>query len=339
MPDIRLITIDLDGTLVGGANEFHLFSTFLETMRECQTTNNAVWAVCTGRSLKSFCNVFQPMQAMGIMPSYVIIKHAYIYSLTRCGYCPHFSWNLRTKYLLWLERLNIRHASDQWESIVFRRAHRGTTVRCAKDRLWMRFKDEETATGIANMLKDEVKKYRNLRMFKFLREIDIRLVPFTKGLAVSELARHIGIGQESVLAIGDGHNDISMLDASVAQYTGCPANAQPEVMDVVHERGGHIAKGRTMEGVIEILNAYKNNTVCSDLPEGLKEPGQRENPKSNHTQHHKHQESHVLRNTFCAMCVLYVVLLVFASFRMIPVFSGLIMAPYHWVLRLLLHTV
>jgi len=334
MLDIRLIVIDFDGTLMGSGNEFHLYNTFRDKIQEFQMTKNAAWAVCTGRSRESFRHVFESMRLIGIVPNYLIIRHAYIYSLTRFGYMPHFTWNLRTRHLLWMERLRVCNVLEECCDMAAGSASRGGCIRRTKNWARMRFDSEETTASVANMVREKIKPYRNLRMLKFVREIDIRLVPFTKGLAVSELARHIGIGKENVLTIGDGHNDISMFDANVASYTGCPVNAEPEVMEIVFERRGHIAKSRFLTGVVEILDAHTTGTVCSDLPDGWKKPELRENPSSNHIHHGRH-ESHVVRNITCLVATLYVVLMVFASFKMIPHLSGPIMMPIRLLVKLL----
>jgi HAD superfamily hydrolase (TIGR01484 family) len=333
MPDIRLIVIDLDGTLLGNGNEFHLYNTFREKIQEFQIANNAAWVVCTGRPQSSFRHVFEPMRMIGVVPNFIIIRHAYIYGLTRFGYQPHFIWNLRIKRLVWMEQWKVSHVLEEWADMVFGNGRRAGSVRRTHSCLKMRFDKEETAKAAANVLEDKIKKYRNLRILRFLREVHIKVVPFTKGMAVSELSRRIGIGRENVLTIGDGHNDISMFDENVALYTGCPANAEPEVMQVIHVRNGHIAKGRSLAGVIEILDAHKSGNVCSDLPDGWKDPELRENP--NHT-HHKQHESHMIRNIICLLAVLYVLLAVFANFRMLPgSVAGLLLWPIRLAVRLM----
>jgi HAD superfamily hydrolase (TIGR01484 family) len=334
MADIRFIAIDLDGTLMGSAEEFHLYSQFRETLHNFLGKNNAVWAICTGRSLKSFQRFFSPMQMMGITPNYVILKHAFIYSLTRFGYRSHILWNLWIRYLLWTHLLNARTAIDECEELVFRFTHRATLIRKAKDRIWVRFESEQVSSAAADMLSEKVKSCKNLRMFRFIKEIDIRAVPFTKGLSVSELSRHIGINRENVLAIGDGHNDLSMLDGSAALYTGCPANAAPEVMELVHKQGGHIAKGRSLAGVLEILNAYETGAISSDLPAEWKNPETSEKSRPIRS-HPKSKHHNVFMNWCIFVAVTYAVLLAFANFSLIPYVSGLIMLPYRLLLSLI----
>lgn len=65
-----------------------------------------------------------------------------------------------------------------------------------------------------------------------------------------------GIGTEKILAVGDGFNDISMLDAALTARTGCPADASPEVIAAVRACGGYVAGSNGPEGTIEVIRYY-----------------------------------------------------------------------------------
>jgi len=302
----------------------------LDRINALRRTSNTVWAACTGRPLSSFKDFFSPMQAMGIIPDFVIIRHAYIFQLTRLGFIPHLLWNVQTRFLVLSNALRVRSAVDDWHDMITGGALGVTTVRRGKDRLCLRFDSEESASVAADMLTEKVRGYPHLRVFKYLMEVDVRAVPFTKGLAVSELARHLEIDSDHILAIGNGHNDISMLDNGVAALTGCPANSEPEVMEVVNKRGGHIATKRSLTGVMEILNAYINDEVVSELPSWFRSPSQSRNPRTGKSSHDRHKKRRVAR-IWLMLAVFYCVLLVFASFEIMP-FSGIIMKPFDLVI-------
>jgi hypothetical protein len=154
-------------------------------------------------------------------------------------------------------------------------------------------------------------------------------VPFTKGLALEELANRLEIGKSTILAVGNGHNDISMLGADVAGLIGCPSNSEAEVMRVVHNRGGHIAEKRALGGVLEILESYHADTVNSNFPAWWVDP-----PKALNTRHIKHAAKHKkttrqlrFKSLFIMIGVIYVALIVFARFEIIP-FSDYILKPF-----------
>jgi hydroxymethylpyrimidine pyrophosphatase-like HAD family hydrolase len=76
---------------------------------------------------------------------------------------------------------------------------------------------------------------------------------YHKGAALAELSRLLEIPREEIFAAGDHHNDISMLDGHFAKYPACPANAIPEVQEVVRRAGGYVASKAYGAGVHEAL--------------------------------------------------------------------------------------
>ncbi len=329
-----MLATDLDGTLIGSANEFPLYNDFREKVQVLRHNYGTIWVACTGRSLSSFNEFFSPMRMMGIMPDFVIVNHAYIYSVGNFGCLPHLLWNLRIRYLIWASQLYVRDAIDEWHEMITGVSLGVSTIRRKSDRLCLRFDSEESATVAANLLMEKVKPYRHLKVFRYLMEVDVRSVPFTKGLAVSELAHHLDVSSSEILAIGNGHNDISMMDKNVAQLVGCPANSEDEVIETVHKAGGHIAKKRSLGGVLEILDAYADGTVCCDFPQEWVPPAKGHNPSIVRSGKKKKQKFNTIR-VLLFLGVAYVVLVVFANFRMIPYVSGIIMKPYKLFLALL----
>lgn len=336
---IRLFVADLDGTLVGSVNEFPLYNDFRGKLNQLRRDNGLVWAACTGRSRRSFRSFFSPMHAMGITPDFVILKHAYIYGRTRFGYVPHAFWNLHIHYLLWANRLYIRQVIDEWYDMVTGGALGVRTFRRKQDRTAVRFDGEESARVAVGMLKDKVGAYQYLKVVQRGADVDVEAVPFTKGLAVAELAGHLGVATENVLAVGDGHNDISMLDGRVAGLTGCPANAAVEVKHTVHASGGHIAQSPSLRGVMEILAAHLRDEVCSDLPGGVPDRPPSRSLLSERGYGSRHRSAPKPLNVVLMAAVAYAVLVVFASFNLVPFISQDIMQPFRalesWLERLL----
>jgi hydroxymethylpyrimidine pyrophosphatase-like HAD family hydrolase len=61
---------------------------------------------------------------------------------------------------------------------------------------------------------------------------------YSKGTALQEIARQLGIERSKVFAAGDHVNDLPMLQPEVAGYVAAPANAVPAVRELVKGRGG-----------------------------------------------------------------------------------------------------
>jgi hydroxymethylpyrimidine pyrophosphatase-like HAD family hydrolase len=333
MATIRLLATDLDGTLIGSANEFPLYTDFRERVNTLRERHGTIWAPCTGRSMRSFKAFFAPMRMMGLQPDFVIIRHAHIFALSRYGYFPHVFWSLHIAYMLWANQWYVREAINDWHRTITGGALGVRTVIKKKDRLRLRFDSEDAASVASDLLADRVKPYPHLKVFRYLREVDVRSVPFTKGLAVSELARHLGIPSDEILTVGNGHNDISMLNGELAQMTGCVANSEPEVMTVVKDAGGHIASKPSLSGVLEVLDAYIDGRVRSELPEQWQDPSRTDNPSREKPQK-RHSKPFPWSKLILIACVIYAVLLVFASFGMVPLAHQL-MAPFRLLEKLI----
>ena len=336
---IKLIVFDLDGTLMGRDDDFHLYDEFAERLKRFKELHGAVWAICTGRSISSFRDTFHPMEMKGIRPDYVIFRHAYIWRKGRRGYVPKTSWNILTRYHLWSTRLYVKDALRQWCREITELSPNVRVIYERRSKFCVRFKSEQSAIAAEEILAKKANPYNHLKVFRNLTEVEVRMLPFTKGLAVTELAGRLGITRNGILTIGDGYSDLSMLDAEVAAHSGCPANAEVDVLSRVNELKGHIAPTRVLAGVIDVLDAYLDDSVCSDLPDWWTPSFERRGPRlKGRMMHPPRKKKHHMSNTKVTGWVVvlagYVTLTVFASFGLVPFVSGLIMKPLVLLTRL-----
>jgi len=79
---------------------------------------------------------------------------------------------------------------------------------------------------------------------------------FSKGSVLLRCAEKLGIERHNIIAVGDGLNDISMLDGSITPMVGCPANASSEVLDAVRKAGGIVAEKEAASGTLDVLRHY-----------------------------------------------------------------------------------
>ena len=330
---IQLFVTDADGTLLGQKPEFEQYRAFRLKIDELRT-RGAKWVVCTGRSLRSFNRIFRPMRMFGIEPDYVIARHAYIYERSRHGYWPHWFWNVRVLWLQSRAEVRVRRALPMLRRAVLSRNPFAHIAFSSSQRVCFRFDDEGAANFGAEIIRIEAKPYKYLQIFQFPGEVDVRTVPFTKGLAVAELARHLDIMPARILVVGDGHNDISMMEINAECRTACPGNAAPEVIEAVHRTGGHIASERALSGVMEIIGAYETGRVHSELPPDFHEFKEGANPVR--LPSHTGRESSRTASVLLFLAVLYTTLLVLASFHVVPGL-GVIEKPYQMLVRHMEH--
>lgn len=325
---VRMLVTDADGTLMGGRPEFDQFRTFRTKISELRNTYGATWVVCTGRSLRGYQKIFQAMNRFGIVPDYVIARHAYIYECGRHGFLPHWIWNLSVLWLQWKDDFALRRAMPELKKAVLA-SNPFVRVTCStRQRLCFRFDDEAAARYGAEIIRAKARPFKYLQVFETPDEIEVRVIPFTKGLAVSELARHLELSTSQILVVGDGHNDISMLEMQPPCFTACPANAVSEVVEAVHRTGGHIASERSLAGVIEALSAYEAGVLNDQLPDGW--IGNDRTP----TSHRPHGSRGGLGTVILLLVVLYTTLLAIAHFFNYPG-AQLVMKPYLKVVELM----
>ncbi|MCE9613155.1 MAG: HAD hydrolase family protein [Lentisphaerae bacterium] len=334
--EIRLIATDLDGTLIGSANELPFYTDFNDQLERLRGLHGTIWAACTGRKFSSFWEFFHPMRRMGLLPDYVIVRHAYIYRRTAVGFLPHIVWNISILLRLWREGRAAHEAIDHWHETLTAGAIGVSTIRRSSRRLGLRFDSPESASVAANLLRQEIKEYRHLHVTNYGSDVDVRTIPSTKGLALSELAHYLDIERENILTIGNGSNDISMLDGAVAGMVGCPSNSDADVIEVVHKAGGHVASHRALRGVMDVLDAYTEGTVCSDLPRDWTPAVEPSNPArsriSKGASRRKNPRSHPLLFATIA----YTALLTFACFDTLP-YSSWIRKPLDLLITVVVH--
>lgn len=81
---------------------------------------------------------------------------------------------------------------------------------------------------------------------------------FSKANLLEELAKTINIDAQSIITVGDGNNDIPMLNGSITNLVGCPSNACSKVKDAILQANGFIASAPLASGTMEVIRYYLN---------------------------------------------------------------------------------
>jgi HAD superfamily hydrolase (TIGR01484 family) len=249
---IQLLSIDFDGTLISRADDPVLDGQCMELIRELQDAG-VIWAINTGRSVDLLESGLADF-AFPIRPDFILTTERDVFRPGRNGdkWEPFGDWN---------ERCAREHAE------LFSSAHSilaefvDFVTQKTKARLIYNFEgleglvaesDEEMKriTEFIEQARVEHPKLDYQRNTVYLRFCH---VDYHKGAALCELARLIEVARENIFASGDHHNDISMLDGTVAGMPSCPANAIPEVQDAVRNAGGYVAQKDYGAGVYEAL--------------------------------------------------------------------------------------
>ena len=95
-------------------------------------------------------------------------------------------------------------------------------------------------------------------IFRSGAEIYMGVTYCGKGDALNELSRKYNFSLHQTLAIGDGDNDLSMLNGSSAKMIACVGNACSKLKEVVKQAGGYQEEGNDVKGVVESIKHFLN---------------------------------------------------------------------------------
>jgi hypothetical protein len=253
---LQLLSTDFDGTLVNHDVKPAVVPDLFRALRELKESGMK-WLVNTGRSLWHLDDGLKREFKFPIEPDFAIVEERDIYSRTRDGgWAPLDDWNGRayrdhTELFhlatpLLAEILAFMEVLEGSEAVYDRGRFVGAVTRTVfdMDRLCI-FLDKLGA---------------RLPLFSYQRNsIYVRFChnAYSKGTALGELARQLGVERDHIMATGDHHNDLAMLDGRFAALVACPGNSCEEVKTAVRTAGGFLANGHASEGVVEAMRHFK----------------------------------------------------------------------------------
>lgn len=249
-----ILCFDFDGTLVHPEGEFKFHPAMGDSLRLLRQ-QGAAWVINTGRSLGQ---TLHGLAQYGIFqePDFIIAQECEIY---KPGFFSRWkdygSWNNQA-----------RKAHDR-----FRRDHKAfldhVKVYVETQTGGQFLEGDAGELGIAGSTDEEldhvcalIDKHREQapdvgyhRNGVYLRFSHSR---YSKGSALAELSRLLGLTANECFAAGDNYNDVPMLDTRVARMIACPGNALPPIKLHVQQQGGFVAGGVASVGMLEALRHY-----------------------------------------------------------------------------------
>jgi hypothetical protein len=254
-PAIRLLSTDFDGTLVNHEKKPGVVPELFQALQALRA-QGVQWAVNTGRTLWHLEEGLRREFHFPIEPDFVIVEERDIYRRTRQGgWEPFGEWNQRgAAHLDELFRL----AGPLLTEVL---AHLEQLPGAAPIHDRGRFIGAMTSTieDMDRLCLFLARLRDRLPMFNFQRNtIYVRFChhDYSKGSALAEINRHLGLAAEQVFAAGDHHNDLPMLDRRFAAYVACPSNSCEEVKLAVRTAGGYLAQGEASAGIVEALRHF-----------------------------------------------------------------------------------
>jgi HAD superfamily hydrolase (TIGR01484 family) len=256
--DVRLLSIDFDGTLVSRVSEPVLDAACVDLIRQLQM-RGVQFAINTGRSvdlLESGLTDF----SIPLRPDFILTSERHVFRPGRNGdkWEAFGDWNERCTR----NHIELFQSADSVLAQITEFVNQTTKARLIYQ--------SDGLEGLVASTDDEMNRIvefiENARerqpQFHYQRNtLWLRFchADYHKGAVLAELARLIEVPRQNIFAAGDHHNDISMLDGKIAGMPACPANAIEEVKDAVQSAGGYVATKEHGAGVHEALQYFLNS--------------------------------------------------------------------------------
>jgi len=250
-----VLSFDFDGTLHDPAAVPPVVAGFFTLIGRLRAGRQVVWGINTGRSIEHVVEGFIESR-FPFLPDWVVAREREIYFSNASGrWIPHAIWNKRcgkevhglfhrARKLLARLRHDIEaHTGARWLEMDGEPA--GFIARTDEEMEWIVARITPLAAAEPCLAWQ-----RNSIWLRFGHR------DFHKGSSLAEISRIYQLTAARCFAMGDGHNDLEMLDPAHAGMTACPANAVAVIREKIAATGGIVTRGPHADGVIEALEHY-----------------------------------------------------------------------------------
>ena len=249
----HLIALDLDGTSVRYEPclemEPRLIS-YLRSVREAGVR----WVLNSdryGKTLIDIANRLSPEER----PVAVLSMQRFIYFLNdENKYVPCEEWNdkqIKKHQLLWDQ---ISPLFDEWNQKV--EAGFNPIDKVINDIVFAYMVPTESIEDLRQMMRDFLAPFPEAQVSGNHDWTFMLHSSFSKASVLEAVADRLDVEQKNIIAVGDGLNDLSMLNGDVTARVGCPANASSEVVNTVKNAGGMVSSKESAAGTMEIIKHY-----------------------------------------------------------------------------------
>lgn len=253
-----ILCFDFDGTLVHPERE-PVFHPGLGQMIKLLRGQGAAWVINTGRSLGQ---TLEGLVQNGIFmePDFIIAQESDIY---KPGFFSRWtdygSWNRLAR------RAQERFAKDHQAALqeirrMVETQTKASFITGSEGDMGIVGTSDLEMDGICAYIETHARQFPDIGYHRNGIYLRFSHSGYSKGTALSELARLLGLDASACFAAGDNFNDLSMLDPRYARMIACPGNALEPVKQIVQSKGGFIASRVASEGMMEALTHFFGNS-------------------------------------------------------------------------------
>ena len=250
---IKILSTDFDGTLHSEREDPPVPLKLQKMIGQLQA-RGVKWIINTGRDLSALMEGIARAE-LSILPDYVVVVEREIYRHQESRFIADEAWNRRCTHDH--EALFTSIRDDLPDLIAWVEAKFTATVYAdAYSPFCLIAGHNADADSILERLELFCRDVPNLTVVR--NDVYARLShrAYSKGTALAEIARQLGVGPEQVLAAGDHFNDLSMLTREHAHWLIAPANAVPQVKAAVRRQAGFVSELPWGHGVARGLEEF-----------------------------------------------------------------------------------
>ncbi len=255
-PDIRLISLDFDGTIVDWGAQPRIEPAFFEVLRRFRDAGG-IWALNTGRTKAQLDDVL-PLMPEDVYPDYLLLAER---ELHQPEGCPG-TWEEVTE---WNEACRLAHdqlaeeAEEKLEELA-EELEPQPFVRVEREGRRVAGLVTQTEAQMEDMVKRLEALRAHLPNLGYQRNyIYLRFchVNYHKGAILRELGRRLEIPAAQTFAAGDNYNDMEMMDPEIAAWLACPGNAMEAVKTAVRQADGFVGTKNASSGLMQAFRHFR----------------------------------------------------------------------------------
>jgi HAD superfamily hydrolase (TIGR01484 family) len=249
-----ILCFDFDGTLVHPESD-PVFHPMLGQMIQQLRGQGAAWVINTGRSLDQTLHGLA-QHGIYMEPDFIIAQECNIYKPGLFSkWADYGSWNRQAR------KAHDRFVKDHQTSLNAIRERVKTQTNASflegdAGELGIVATTEQEMDSIVTFIDTHASQFPDIGYQRNSIYLRFSHSGYSKGTALSELARLLGLNAARCFAAGDNHNDLSMLDPRHARMIATPENGLPPVKAHVLKHGGFVATKPASEGMMEALGHY-----------------------------------------------------------------------------------
>lgn len=250
---LQLVSTDFDGTIFAEFENPPVPDSLQRILQDLQA-QGARWVINTGRDLTSLMEAVARAR-LTVRPDYLVLVEREIYVHQAHQYASLDEWNQRCAADH--AALFARVRADAPRLTAWINDHYDAEVYADPwSPLCLIARSNPDMDAIEGFLRDYCRTVPDLEIMR--NDVYSRFChrAYSKGTALAEIARRLGIERANIFAAGDHLNDLPMLNKEIAGHLAAPANAVPEVKAAVLRQGGFVSElshGHAVAGALQAI--------------------------------------------------------------------------------------